>query len=77
MQQAVSTVEWRCRKGHVGPTIGLLFSAALLLESDNVPRERRYCFQCLIEALDKLGVSEVERVQNAPMVPNAIAPVPG
>jgi len=58
--------QWKCSKGHVAPMIGLVLSTAMLAGVTDTQRgtlrDRRFCFQCLTEALDKLGVSEVERV---------------
>jgi len=58
--------QWQCQKGHVAPMIGLVLSTAMLQGVTDTQkgtlRDRRFCFQCLTEALDKLGVSEVERV---------------
>ena len=64
--RSATIYQWRCQKGHLAPIIGMVFSA---YQVSNDPehvrgplRDRRFCFQCLTEALDKLGVSEVERV---------------
>jgi len=64
--RAATIYQWRCSKGHLAPIIGMVFSA---YQVSNDPehvrgplRDRRYCAICLFEALDKLGVSEVERV---------------
>jgi hypothetical protein len=58
--------QWRCTKGHVAPLIGMVFSAAMLGTTEanrGALRERRFCFICMVEAWDKLGISEVERVE--------------
>jgi hypothetical protein len=46
--------------------IGMVFSAAMLgtrPDNQGALRERRFCYVCLVETLDKLEVSEVERVE--------------
>ena len=62
-----SVYTWKCQKGHVAPMIGMVFSAALLGDVSGQTqarfRDRKFCFVCLVEAFDKLGVSEVERVE--------------
>jgi hypothetical protein len=63
--QPQPTAQYVCARGHRTPAIGLYFSAAMLGgdPTRGVLRDRRFCYICVVEMLERNDVSEVERLE--------------